>query len=78
MSEQKSKDFIHDDMTFLIVGDHPHTGELCHLVGETASTVSQLDDMYLVRLVNCKHLTEGCYVRKKNLKLITENLKLIT
>ena len=61
---------VHSDILFVIIGDHPHTGEHCHPVGATAQTVSTLDDLTLMRLTDCQHGGHGCYVAKENLRLL--------
>ena len=75
--EQNDK-FIHTCETFEIVGDHPHSGERCHVVGESPSTITKKimisgAEIYLVHLIDCKHGMDGCYVEKKNLRFIKES-----
>lgn len=65
---------IHKDKTFLIIGSHPHKGELCHLMGDTENTVTFIDGIgVLVTLVNCPHLMDECYVPRDNLRLVDED-----
>jgi hypothetical protein len=63
-------EYVHADILFQIVGDHPHTGEYCHPVGETPETVSELNGLTLMRLVNCEHNVRGCYAARENLRLL--------
>jgi hypothetical protein len=66
---------IHTEITMKIIGDHPHTGELCHPRGETKYSITQEvilgKEMYPVKLVDCPHGTDGCYVERKNLEMIS-------
>jgi hypothetical protein len=72
---------VHEDVTFLIVGDHVHSGELCHPVGKSKDTVTQHEfsfsdeKMYLVSLINCPHLIGQCYVGCKDLQLVSNKRK---
>jgi len=63
-------EYVHADILFIIVGDHPHTGEHCHPVGHSPDTVSTLNDLTLMRLTDCQHGGHGCYVAKDNLRLL--------
>ena len=67
---------IHEDVTFLIVGDHFHAGELCNPVGKSENTLTEYEysfskeKMYLVHLINCPHLINQCYVGRNKLQLV--------
>jgi len=61
-------EIIHDGITFQILSEHPHQGELCHLVGETKNTITELEGIgFKVKLLNCKHLIDFCYVDRHHL-----------
>lgn len=68
MSEEP--EYVHEDILFIIVGDHPHTGEHCHPVGYSPDTVSTLGDLTLMRLIDCAHGGRGCYVAHENLRIL--------
>jgi hypothetical protein len=63
-------EYVHTDILFIITGDHPHAGEHGHPVGETPATVTEKMGMALLRLVDCQHGTDGCYVARENLKML--------
>ena len=63
-------EYIHEDITLRIVGDHPHAGELCHPIGKGPETITEMPYGYHVKLVNCPHKTEESYVLRKNLQMV--------
>lgn len=70
MTTDDKGSYIHEDILFEIIGDHPHTGERCHPVGTTTHSISMLMGQYQMYLINCQHGLEGCFVKKENLKLL--------
>ena len=60
---------VHKQARFVLVGDHPHAGESCNMVGESKDTITKLGDMYLVHLINCVHGSDECYAERKHLKM---------
>lgn len=63
-------DIVHEQVTFEIVGDHPHAGDWCTLMGESKTTVTIVDGQVLVYLMKCAHGVDRCYVPRKNLRLV--------
>lgn len=63
-------EFVHTNILFVLTGDHPHAGEHCHPVGQSPETVSELNGLALMRLVDCQHGTRGCYAARENLRLL--------
>jgi hypothetical protein len=67
--------FVHEDIEFEIIGDHPHAGEKCHPIGADKDHIHYIqinpnsDVMYEVSLIDCPVGVEGAYVAKKNLRL---------
>ena len=68
---------VHTDITMQIVNaQHPHYGELCHPVGDSPETTEIFTPypggpkMYKMRLINCVHGVDGCYVKKSELSLV--------
>ena len=69
-------EYVHEDILFVIVGDHPHTGEHCHPVGHSPETISTLmNDLTLMRLTDCEHGDTGCYVAHENLRILRKRTK---
>ena len=68
-------EYVHEDITMLIIGDHPHAGELCNPIGSTLNTITPFrlfgEIHYKVNLINCPHLTDGCFVGKDSLQLVS-------
>jgi hypothetical protein len=67
---------IHTEITFILIGEHPHAGENAHPVGETVNTITRETlygkEMYLLELVDCPHGTDRCYAAKENMRLINQ------
>ena len=65
-------EYVHSDITWRIVGNHPHRDELCHPFGEDGATIDLHDiwgdKMYHVELVNCEHGVDSCFVKPSNIK----------
>jgi hypothetical protein len=72
--------YIHKDIIFEIIGDHPHTGEICHPIGADKDHIHQIaitpssEPLFEMSLINCEHGLEGCYVPKHNLRLLRKPL----
>ena len=68
-------EYVHEDITMLIIGDHFHVGELCHPIGTTSETITPWKlfggTSYKVKLINCPHLIGECFVGKDNLQLVS-------
>jgi len=66
---------IHEDILMIIIGDHAHTGELCHPIGASAETITPYnlfdETTYKMQLKNCPHGIRQCFVAKTQLKLIS-------
>lgn len=68
--------YIHKDTLFIIVGNHPHAGEMCHVVGADKDHVHRIivtpgEYFYEVKLLDCPHGMTGCFVKMANLRKVT-------
>lgn len=77
MVETEPKEYIHTDVLFQIIGNHPHSGEHAYATGQAPDTITNKElfgeTVYPLVLTDCKHGIERCYAAKKNMKLIADN-----
>jgi hypothetical protein len=65
---------VHEHVLMKITGDHPHKGELCNPIGKTPETLTKHyifgKAQFLVKLIDCKHGMDQCYVPQEQLSLL--------
>lgn len=71
--EKRKNDYVHKNILMKVIGEHPHSGEYCHPIGESASSVGTTvvcgTPMYLVVNVNTN---DRYYAARENLTLINK------